>query len=574
MKRIENIYKTLGIPIVVVVIAFTYILLEGMTSLRIKELRINLQRIGMGGFNWSNMALLVKYNQLKKNDLRPSNIDSTLSEVELMGVLTNESRESVRADGLAYYFEGPILFVVNALSYLLGSTPIKEFKNDENLGLLTLGAFYERKRDYLNGIKIFSTSIEIFQKERDKLGFSFLHRGFCFMMLGETTKAFEDYKATILLRGNHEEGAIAELLLEQLQKRQKKIALIDKKKESVRKGLDYYQVMTYTRAIKTFNELEKKKKVTSKLHFYRGRAYEEIGFLKNAVHEYQVVVKKYPNSSFAKKAYRRLYILGAYYEGNQALKEKAKQKLAKLGDTRFIEKSESIEDIVNATVIVKLPETKSIEKAVKVVIENTNATVKSMRVTSKEEEPEEDGGGVQTGKNDFLSSLSEATLDEKKDITLIEEDIKEMSNTLERASQVLKAEKKVIKKEEAIKKKVRENELKEAIKITGKEKKKKEIKYLVKRKKKKEKNKNIVKKRTDKEILFDPKTSVKERKKLIKKLYVKISKIITSKGTFIGHVLEEDTSMVYMITPKGRVQIKINEIGLRLRSMDSKILLK
>ena len=639
-------YKTLGVPVVVVVVAFTFILLEGMRSLRIKELKINLQKIGSGGFTRSNTALLAKYNQFRQRGVSPSSsANAELLEVELMGILANESRVDIEVrGGVTYYFETPILFVVNTLSYLFGSTPIKEFKDDQTLGMLTLGTFYERKRDYLNAIKIFSTSIEFFEKEPNKLGFIFLHRGFCFAMLGEVKKASQDYIAAITLRETHEEGAIAELLLEQLQQTKNKVALIEKQKESVKKGLDYYQIMTYTKAIKTFDEMEKKKKVTNKLYFYRGRAYEEIGFLKNAVRDYQAVVKKYPNSSFAKKAYRRLYILGTYYEGNRALTEKAKQKLSKLGDTTFIKKSENIENIVDIKNVVKLPKTKSIGEAVDIVTKNTNATIENVQVesdkqTSTTSDTELQSEESEDDNNDFLSSLSAETLEEKKDVAVIQEDLKRMSSTLEKTNQILKnieEEKKLAekKREKAAKEKAKAEKEKEAREKIAKEKakaekeqearekiakekakaekekearekearekiakekakaekeqearekiakekaareKEKAEKEKAKKEKAKSAKKKVVKKRTDKEILFDPQTSPKIRKKLIKKLYAKVSKIVTLKGTFIGHILKENSSMVHMITPEGKIYIKVNEIGVRLRPMNSKILLR
>ena len=745
MKKIENIYKTLGIPVVVIVVLFTFMLLEGMKSLRIKELKINLQKIGSGGFTRSNMALLAKYNQFRQSGVSPSSgVNAELFEVELMGILANESRVDIEVHGgLTYYFETPILFVVNTLSYLFGSTPIKEFKNDQTLGMLTLGTFYERKRDYLNAIKIFSTSIEFFEEKPGKLGFVFLHRGFCFAMLGEVKKASQDYIAAIALRETHEEGAIAELLLEQLQQTKNKIAVIEKQKESVKKGLNYYQIMTYTKAIKTFDEMEKKKKVTNKLHFYRGRAYEEIGFLKNAVRDYQAVVKKYPNSSFAKKAYRRLYILGTYYEGNRVLTEKAKQKLSKLGDTSFIKKSENIENIVDINNIVKLPKTKSIGTAVDIVTKNTNATINNVQAKDDKQASTINDTELPSEElkdnNDFLSSLSAETLDEETDITVIQEDLKKLSGTLERTNQILKKvkkEKKIAEKRKA--KAAKEKEAKEkeqaakeakAAKVKAKVAKAKAAKTkaqavkeakakatkaaktkaqavkeakakakvakakakVAKAKAKAAKAKakatkvkatkaakvkatkaakakatkaakakatkaakakatkaakakakatketakaakakatkaakakakaakakakatkakakaakakakaakakakaakakakaakakakaakaKSAKKRTDKEILFDPQTSPTVRKKLIKKLYVKVSKIITVKGTFIGHILKENSSMVHMITPNGRVHIKVDEIGIRLRPTESKKLLR
>ena len=285
-----------------------------MTSLRIKELKINLQRIGADSTRRSNMALLAKHKQLQNGSTEETNND--LSEMEVMSILANKKQKEIKTEGFTRYLETPILFVVNTLSSIFGSPMIKNMNDDKRQGLLILASFYERKRYYLKAIKIFSISINFFEEERDKIAFSFLHRGFCFAMLGENKSAKQDYEAAIALRKNHEEGAIAELLLQQLVKISKKVKQIKKKKDSVDKGLDYYKITTYTKAIQVFNKVEKKKKANEQLYFYRGRAYEEIGFIKNAVKDYQEIIKKSPQSTFAKKAYRRLYILGAYYEGN------------------------------------------------------------------------------------------------------------------------------------------------------------------------------------------------------------------------------------------------------------------
>ena len=478
MNNKIDLYKILGIPLTTILLIFIFILLEGMTSLRIKELKINLQRIGADSTRRSNMALLAKHKQLQNGSTEKTNND--LSEMEVMSILANKKQKEIKIEGFTRYLETPILFVVNTLSSIFGSPMIKNMNDDKRQGLLILASFYERKRYYLKAIKIFSINISFFEKERDKIAFSFLHRGFCFAMLGENKRAKQDYEATIALRKNHEEGAIAELLLQQLVKISKKVKQIKKKKDSVDKGLDYYQITTYTKAIQVFNKIEKKEKTNEQLYFYRGRAYEEIGFIKNAVKDYQEIIKKSPQSTFAKKAYRRLYILGAYYEGNQKLKEKAEKRLTKLGDNIFIKKSQNIEKVAETTLIAKLPKTKSIQEAAKIVEEEINVKISQDIETPRKQLPKSTRKQDKKDDDNFLASLSDNVLQkENQNIKIIKKEIQKIEYFLKRNKEALKKEKKQIQKnnkqrEEEAEKSAKQKKLK-ALKL-AKEKAKKSAK--------------------------------------------------------------------------------------------------
>ena len=60
---------------------------------------------------------------------------------------------------------------------------------------------------------------------------------------------------------------------------------------------------------------------------------------------------------------------------------------------------------------------------------------------------------------------------------------------------------------------------------------------------------------------------------MLKKLYKKVTKIITSKGNFVGHITQENSHGLSIITTNGKVKIKQNEIRLKLHG-ESKDMLK
>ena len=558
MKRPDDIYKTFGIPLVVIIVLFTLILVQGITSLRIKELRIHLQRIGEESGSKSNLALVAKYRQLQDGTARDFEGQSNyLSEAEFMSIIAASPEDKIETQGLVSYFEGPTLFFVNALSYVFGTKRIQDSSEDEKRALLTLAIFYERKRQYLNAIKVFSTAIEAFQGEPDKITFSLLHRGFCFFMLGENQRAKDDYQAIISIDPSGEEGVIAELFLSQMNEVSRKVRAIRKQKDSVRKGLDYYKIMTYTKAIQTFDKIEKKREATDELYFYRGRAYEEIGFVKNAVKNYQKVIKQDPDSRLAQKSYQRLYILGAYYEGNQKLKEKAEKKLAILGDDTFIRESRSIEKNVEADRITKLPQTEAIRSAIKTVEEKTDAKIKKDITPPESPKPEKqsakdtvDPAPTKEKDDDFLVNLSVGKEEKQKNLAFIQKNLKKLNPLLKENDRVLKEEKE----------RAGEKYLSLVERLTEEEKQQDE--EIGARRGISDKSKL---KRSSRDILFAPETKPRVRKKLIKKLYKKVDKILTADRTpIIGHVVKEDSSRLYVITPNGLIEIKRNEISMRI----------
>lgn len=185
-----------------------------------------------------------------------------------------------------------------------------------------------------------------------------------------------------------EMGLTADVLASFLRDVQNRLENVDKMKVSVKKGESYYRLMAYNLAITTLDKAEKKNK-SQRLYFYRGRSNEEIGRTKAAIKDYRKTISINPRTQFAKNANRRLYLLGAFYEGDTALQKESKKNAVKLGDKKFIEKSEKLAKVTDSQRVAKLSDDEATKTTV-AFIEEEIADLKEEKPSIKEEKKTEE----------------------------------------------------------------------------------------------------------------------------------------------------------------------------------------
>ena len=94
----------------------------------------------------------------------------------------------------------------------------------------------------------------------------------------------------------------------------------------------------------------------------------------------------------------------------QKLKKKAEKKLTKLGDNIFIKESQNIEKVAETALIAKLPKTKSIQEAAKIVEEKINAKISQDIETPQKQLPKSTRKQDKEDDDNFLASLPENVL--------------------------------------------------------------------------------------------------------------------------------------------------------------------
>ncbi len=413
-------YKLIGIPSILILSFLTFFVIHKMSDLRIRELQINLQRIGEENSASKSLSLLAQYNKFKTlalNFEREENTKDYLSEVKLLA--TTFSIYSKKDEHQKTFLESLILSMVNGISFLIQAKPIQEIYQNKGTSLIDIGFFYQRKKQFEKAIIAYTSALSFFRTDKHKRAFIRLHRGFCFALLNRHRQALKDYERATILDTYHEVGITAEILSGFLKKLKGKTEKMKNFPVSAQKGKKYYKLMSFKKAIKTFNQIEKNKKAGQKVYFYRARTYEEMGETKKAIKDYEKTIKLNTNSNYAKKSYQRLYILGTYYESNTKIKKKSEKKLRKLGIRNFLKVNKIIEKVVDTEEIKKLPQNEFIQEVASIVKEKTAEKLSKPEVLREAEEikilgKEEEEEKKIRGKNKEREETDEEKIKRKK----------------------------------------------------------------------------------------------------------------------------------------------------------------
>lgn len=242
-----------------------------------------------------------------------------------------------------------VIQMIQGLRYILGKKVQVFYSSEGNQKKIEEAYFYERSRKYHTAIKIYT---ELLKQNwppgtRSTL---LLHLSFCQAMTGNNQRAMKtlseimdnkEYNGTENWKISWKifnELKILESRSKELQ--EKKLSLLETGKEMFRLG-------NYLKASEYLGQELEKAKGADKLEglYYLGRTHEEKGQFEEALKFYSMVLRESPESLWAQKANRRLYVMGKFYNKNEKLAEIAKKNSKIFGDTSIIQDLEVFEKI-------------------------------------------------------------------------------------------------------------------------------------------------------------------------------------------------------------------------------------
>jgi tetratricopeptide (TPR) repeat protein len=125
------------------------------------------------------------------------------------------------------------------------------------------------------------------------------------------------------------------------------------KKNALDLGRQMYLLGNYKRTIshlkKQLNSGIKSQDENEESRYLLGRAHEDLGMSENAISYYKSLIKENPPTKWAKKANRRLYVMGKFYTKNKKLSEVAEVNSKYFGDSALIENLKIYEKIERAS---------------------------------------------------------------------------------------------------------------------------------------------------------------------------------------------------------------------------------
>ena len=323
---------------------------RAIVDVKLQELRFQLTKEQLLNYELSSKVLKDKIRQmmLSKDDYT-NEIKVNILESSVMNAQLGET------DTKLSLLEKFGLGIVNVVRVISTKSPLTLEEDQNDMLKIQFGFYMERTRKFATAVKKYQElEKSLTNKESDEYGFVMLHSGFCIAMMGDTKGAIAKLRETEdLFVGSHFADN-ARILINVLLEGERKLNDINSgtKTETERAAL-LYETGQYK---ETLSQLEKIENRSNDQNYMRARSLEELGQTSKAIAEYlSLVEKKEIDKEIAKKANRRLLLIGSIYEKNEDLTDYSKSNAQKLGDTDIVKKvDEGSALILNSNIVEKL----------------------------------------------------------------------------------------------------------------------------------------------------------------------------------------------------------------------------
>lgn len=344
---VRNHIITVSFVILIVVLSIFFN--NTIISIRLSEIDHHLHRVALDNHASQTFSIVSRYELIKRRiESDEPDLEQYKDEGRVQAILSLDTLPERKGDVQSLSKWHPAQVVLSGLRFILGKEQIQNESNDAAHFELEQAYLLERNRQYERALHIYDSLIEAADYTRKVEASLLMHKAFCLSMLSNFKKSAETYKEVISRFPQSPEGALSQKLLAFIQSMQKqKEQITSAKADAHEVGKKLYSYMDYKGAIKELDTYLKKKDAKQKnsAHFYKGRAHEELGEYKYAVHEYRQVMNLGKESSWSRKANRRLVILGDFYKQRHTTISKARENLVQHGDTLFIKEVKSISKI-------------------------------------------------------------------------------------------------------------------------------------------------------------------------------------------------------------------------------------
>ncbi|MBN2036471.1 MAG: TonB family protein, partial [Chitinispirillaceae bacterium] len=324
----------------------------GLVDIRFEEIRYLLGAISSQEDASNTLGIVAKYELIKR---RMTEGEDNMSNFQLearIQALTSREDDKNRRHTLNYrLYLVPIQYVVNGIRLLLGKPIIQPTEDDKIYSVLEIGYFWERNRKYHEALKIYEDVLKTGGVVPEIKSAVMVHKAFCISMLGNYGDAKLIYEQVISLYPNTDAGVLAWKLLDFIQSMERSRTQLEQKKmPELEKARQFYLVMDFRNAIRNYSLfLERDVPVaeSSEARYFKGRSHEELGETEEAVDEYRTVIKIDKTKQWAKKANRRLLMIGSFYEQQKNITQEAKRQLDAYQDQKFFDNVQQYAQLVS-----------------------------------------------------------------------------------------------------------------------------------------------------------------------------------------------------------------------------------
>lgn len=353
---------------------------QSIVSVKMEELRFNILKDQLMNYELSGVALREKFksmfldkedtvNEIKLNILESSIMNSNMQVIE-------EELSTFDKVGLE---------IVNIVRRLSFKSSLNLLEDQKNVSLLQFAFYLERTKKYNSAIAKYNQLEDQFSGSgSEEYAFVLLHNGFCLAMTGERASARVKLEKVIdLYPGSHysDNAEILLKILEDGERRETEFKSVERSPLELAEL--YFQNGKYKDSLEILEKLEN---LSENFQYIKARDLEETGNVAGAITIYLDLVKQRNDLEVAKKANRRLLIIGNFYQKNEKISNFAKAQAVKLGDKEVVKSVEEGESLMLSSNI--LEKTKTLDaEANKEIIQEIESVKKEIEINeSKVEE--------------------------------------------------------------------------------------------------------------------------------------------------------------------------------------------
>ncbi|MDY6935475.1 MAG: hypothetical protein SVZ03_14775 [Spirochaetota bacterium] len=347
--KIETLLTGITISIVILMVFFNDI----NKHIRIKELKIFLQRSNREDNNLDHIGLVMKYRLQKRlYEDQITQTDVNMTEMRVNAILSEETIDKRISLPKYKILSIPAVSVINFFRSLIRKSPIRDLEEDKSNLYLDISYYYERNKYYTKALELYEKALGEGGLKRTKIAGIFLHQGFCHSILGNYKEAREKYITIIKEYGEESIAVTAAILLRYLDGFRSEVErVLNSESDSLGKGEKLYKLIAYKESIDVLKKIEKGGSASerSRVQFFKGRCLEELAQKEEAVETYQKIIMGDYKSRYAKLANSRIYIIGSLVHNGSKIKQLAVKNNELIKDVSFTKAVSDTSEIYKST---------------------------------------------------------------------------------------------------------------------------------------------------------------------------------------------------------------------------------
>jgi TonB family protein len=334
------------ILLIVILVLFSLYANEAIIQYRMDEYNRAMETLSQTYNSSHALNMLARFELINQRRNQPEDDDAGM-EMKMQSLASGQLLvdNGPKKETLQYKVIGAL---IRGMGFILGkqksATSVPRMVQQD----LEAAYFFERSRKYDKAIGIYGKSLEGGDLANDVASTLLLHRGFCQGLTGEYAKAKQDYDRVISLVPGSEEAHVAAKLRELTQGLEDQVRLAKAVQSTpAQAGRQMFLLANYSEAAKSLAKAIASPSTDSlsriQSRYLYARSQEELGQDSDAVLTYRQLMQGAPNSEEAKKANRRLYVLGKFYSNDEELAKTALKKIEQSQDFKFINSLKALE---------------------------------------------------------------------------------------------------------------------------------------------------------------------------------------------------------------------------------------